>query len=395
MMFNEAAGKEDVVHLSIGQPDFDTPAPVIEAMVQALHEGKTRYALDSGVPEFREAIGGYYERTQGVQVHPEEVLVTDGAVEAITLTLQAFISPGDEVILLEPAFVVYAPFIQMIGGVPVSVVTRVEDGYIPDPGEVEAAITPRTRMILVNSPCNPTGSTYPVEVLRELAAVARRHGLLLGSDEVYEQLVYDHEGNYPSMLTLEPDRDRLFVFHSLSKTYAMTGIRVGWVVTGHSNWRLLQKLHTFTTTVANTPGQWAGIEALTGDQSFIPPWFPSTGNGATWPWTCFETYRISPATRPEGPSTSFPGTIWTWTRIHFACVSWRRRESVAFPEPVSAIPAAGPSEFHTRWVRTPSGRDSGGYDNGLPDSDHQPEGDHLTIQHPGVHRHGGAGLRQS
>lgn len=271
MMFNEAAGKEDVVHLSIGQPDFDTPAPVIEAMVQALHEGKTRYALDSGVPEFREAIGGYYERTQGVQVHPEEVLVTDGAVEAITLTLQAFISPGDEVILLEPAFVVYAPFIQMIGGVPVSVVTRVEDGYIPDPGEVEAAVTPRTRMILVNSPCNPTGSTYPIQVLRELAAVARRHGLLLGSDEVYEQLVYDHEGNYPSMLTLEPDRDRLFVFHSLSKTYAMTGIRVGWVVTGHSNWRLLQKLHTFTTTVANTPGQWAGIEALTGDQSFISP----------------------------------------------------------------------------------------------------------------------------
>ena len=271
MMFNEAAGKEDVVHLSIGQPDFSTPGPVIDAMVQALHDGKTRYALDSGVPEFREAIGGYYERTQGVQVYPEEILVTDGAVEAITLTLQAFISPGDEVILLEPAFVVYAPFIQMIGGVPVSVVTRVEDGYIPDPGEVEAAITPRTRMILVNSPCNPTGSTYPVEVLRELAAVARRHDLLLGSDEVYEQLVYDHEGNYPSMLTLEPDRDRLFVFHSLSKTYAMTGIRVGWVVTGHSNWRILQKLHTFTTTVANTPGQWAGIEALTGDQSFIPP----------------------------------------------------------------------------------------------------------------------------
>ncbi len=271
MMFNEAAGKEDVVHLSIGQPDFSTPGPVIDAMVQALHDGKTRYALDSGVPEFREAIGGYYERTQGVQVHPEEILVTDGAVEAITLTLQAFISPGDEVILLEPAFVVYAPFIQMIGGVPVSVVTRVEDGYIPDPSAVEAAVTPRTRMILVNSPCNPTGSTYPVEVLRELAAVARRHGLLLGSDEVYEQLVYDHEGSYPSMLTLEPDRNRLFVFHSLSKTYAMTGIRVGWVVTGHSNWRLLQKLHTFTTTVANTPGQWAGIEALTGDQSFISP----------------------------------------------------------------------------------------------------------------------------
>ena len=271
MMFNEAAGKEDVVHLSIGQPDFNTPAPVIDAMVQALHDGKTRYALDSGVPEFRDAIGGYYERTQGVQVHPEEILVTDGAVEAITLTLQAFISPGDEVILLEPAFVVYAPFIQMIGGVPVSVVTRVEDGYIPDPAEVEAAVTPRTRMILVNSPCNPTGSTYPVEVLRELAAVARRNDLLLGSDEVYEQLVYDHEGNYPSMLTLEPDRDRLFVFHSLSKTYAMTGIRVGWVVTGHTNWRVLQKLHTFTTTVANTPGQWAGIEALTGDQSFISP----------------------------------------------------------------------------------------------------------------------------
>lgn len=271
MMFNEATGKEDVVHLSIGQPDFSTPAPVIEAMVQALHDGKTRYALDSGVPEFREAIGDYYERTQGIRVHPEEILVTDGAVEAITLTLQAFISPGDEVILLEPAFVVYAPFIRMIGGVPVSVVTRVEDGYVPDPGEVEAAVTDRTRMILVNSPCNPTGSTYPVEVLRELAAVARRHGLLLGSDEVYEKLVYDHNGHYPSMLALEPDRDRLFVFHSLSKTYAMTGIRVGWVATGHANWRILQKLHTFTTTVANTPGQWAGIEALNGDQTFIGP----------------------------------------------------------------------------------------------------------------------------
>ncbi len=270
MMFNEAAGMEDVLHLSIGQPDFATRQPVIEAMVEALRQGKTKYALDAGVLEFREQICAYYSREQGVELTPEEVLVTDGAVEAITLVLQAFISPGDEVILLEPAFVVYAPFIRMIGGEPVSVVTQVENGYVPDPQEVENAITSRTRMILVNSPCNPTGATFPVEVLRQLVDVARRHNLLLGSDEVYEQLVYDHPGRYPSMLTLEPDRDRLFVFHSLSKTYAMTGIRVGWVVTGSSNWRILQKLHTFTTTVANTPGQWAGIEALGGDQSFIP-----------------------------------------------------------------------------------------------------------------------------
>ena len=131
MMFNEAAGMEDVLHLSIGQPDFATPQPVIEAMVEALRQGKTKYALDAGVLEFREQICAYYSREQGVELTPEEVLVTDGAVEAITLVLQAFISPGDEVILLEPAFVVYAPFIRMIGGEPVSIVTQVENGYVP------------------------------------------------------------------------------------------------------------------------------------------------------------------------------------------------------------------------------------------------------------------------
>lgn len=136
--------------------------------------------------------------------------------------------------------------------------TRVERSYIPDPDDVAGAITSKTRMLILNSPCNPTGATFPVPLLRELVALAGRHGLLMASDEVYDKIVFDSSSPYPSLLSLEPDRDRVFVFNSLSKTYCMTGVRVGWVVSSHSNWNILQRLHAFTTTAANTPGQWGG-----------------------------------------------------------------------------------------------------------------------------------------
>jgi len=266
-MFNMAAAMDDVIHLSVGQPDFPTPAHIIEAQIQALRDGKTKYPLDQGILELRLAIAARYNAEYALAVDESNSLVTDGGIEALSLTLASLIGPGDEVIIIEPTFFLYAPTIAFHGGRPIAVPTSVDNGWMPDPADIRKAVTNRTKAIIVNSPCNPTGARFPNDLLGGIAAIATEHGLCVVSDEVYEKIVYDEP--VLSMSALVPDPNLVLVCTSLSKTYCMTGIRVGYILSSAANIEVLQRFHIFTTTVANHPGQWAAVAALSGDQSCV------------------------------------------------------------------------------------------------------------------------------
>jgi aminotransferase len=267
-MFNLAATMRDVIHLSIGQPDFPTPAPIVEAHVTALLEDKTHYTMDAGLPELLEALAAYYGARYGRPLAPENFVETTGGSEAIYLAITAVAAPGREVIVIEPSFVLFQPLVSMMGAEIRRIITRADRGYQVDPGEVIAAMGPKTCAVILNSPGNPTGTVYPRETIEAICLAAAERGVVVISDEVYDRLVLDG-GEYPSVLALAPDLEGVIVGSSFSKTYSMPGLRVGWLVSGSRNIETLRRYHMFTNTVGNTPAQWAAAAAVRGDQSAV------------------------------------------------------------------------------------------------------------------------------
>lgn len=265
--FNTAAAMEDVVHLSIGQPDFPTPSHIVEAHVQALREGKTRYELDAGLPRLREAVAGWYNLRYGIELGPDNVLITTGCCQAMFMALTAAVKPGMEVIVVEPVFIL-VHIIRMAGAIPRPLVTTAGEGYQLDPQAVIDAINDRTCAIMINSPGNPTGAIYPAETIRAISEAAAERGLALISDEVYECLILD-DVEYASALTCSPALDHVIVASSVSKTYSMAGLRLGWAISSARNIVDLQRYHMFISTTENTASQWAVVAALEGDQSCV------------------------------------------------------------------------------------------------------------------------------
>jgi aminotransferase len=267
-MVNLAAELDDVIHLSIGQPDLPAPKHIVEATADALHAGQTGYTMDAGLPELLEALAEYYGGRNGHPISPENVIVTTGATEAIYLALTATAAPGREFIVPDPAFMLYAPLIRMNGGVVHPIRTRVEDNHQLDPQEVIDAIGPNTYAIVLNSPSNPTGALYPRETIEAIVEEAAYRGVYVISDEVYDHLVYDGL-EYPSVLGCCSDLDHVMVISSFSKTFSMPGFRVGWLIGSQGAIKKLRRYHMFTTTVANTPCQWGGVAALRGGHDFV------------------------------------------------------------------------------------------------------------------------------
>lgn len=267
-MVNLAATMDDVVHLSIGQPDLPAPTHVIEGMVEALHAGQTGYTMDAGLPELLESLAEYYGERYERTLAPENILVTTGATEALYLALTAVSAPGREFIVLDPSFMLYAPLIRMNGGEVRYIPTWVENNYQLDPQDVVDAINPNTHAIVLNSPSNPTGTVYPRETIEQIVQEAAYRNIYVISDEVYDHLVYD-DLDYASVLSCCSDLDHVMVISSFSKTFSMAGMRVGWIIASQGAIKKLRRYHMFTTTVANTPGQWGGVAALRGDRSFI------------------------------------------------------------------------------------------------------------------------------
>jgi aspartate aminotransferase len=262
----EAQGRE-IVHLEIGQPDFETYPHIAEAGIRAIAEGKTRYNPPSGIPDLRQAIARVAGRQRGVEFAPEQVIVAPGTKPLILLPMMALLEPGDEVIYPDPGFPSYEAAIGLVGAVPVPVPLVEETGYDLDLAVFDAALNPRTRLVLLNSPSNPTGGINRPETLAHVAQVARERDLWVLSDEIYARLVYD--GTAPSIVTLPGMAERTIIADGFSKTYAMTGWRLGYGIMPADLAARMDLLLTHSTGCTATFTQYAGLEALLGPQDHV------------------------------------------------------------------------------------------------------------------------------
>jgi aminotransferase len=264
--FDVAASMDDVISLGIGEPDFVTPKPILQAGVDGLLGGETRYTSNAGTAELRRALSGHLERRYGVQYSPDdELLITVGVSEALYLALTATVDPGDEVIVPEPCFVAYQPGVMLAGGTPVGVPTQVEDSFQVRAGAVEAKITEKTKAILIGYPSNPTGAVMSRERLLEIAGLARKYDLVVISDEIYDQLVYGVE--HVCVASLPDMRERTITLGGFSKDYAMTGWRIGYAAAPAEVLEAMFKVHQYLIMSAPTPAQIAALKALEDGQS--------------------------------------------------------------------------------------------------------------------------------
>ena len=259
--FDIAAQMEDVISLSIGEPDFATPWAVREAAIYSLERGQTTYTSNLGILELRELIARQLHTLYGLRYAPEtEVLVTVGVSEGMDLAMRAILDPGDEVLVPEPCYVSYKPCVSLAGGVPVGILTTMESQFQVSVADLEAALTPRTKAIVLGYPSNPTGAIMPREKLQAVVDFAVRHNLYIVSDEIYDRLTYD--GVHVSVASLPDARERTILLNGFSKAYAMTGWRLGYVCAPAPILAALLKIHTYTIMCAPTVGQKAAIEAL-------------------------------------------------------------------------------------------------------------------------------------
>ena len=259
--FDIAATMKDVISLGIGEPDFVTPTAISEAGIQSIRDGFTGYTSNSSTLDLREAISDHLQAMYGLRYDPEhEILVTVGVSEALHLAMIAALEEGDEVIFPQPSYVAYPAAIHFAGATPVAVATHVENEFQLTAEAVEAAITPRTRMLLIGYPNNPTGAVMTRERLAELAAVAERHDLLVASDEIYDRLVYGV--THTSFPALAGMRDRTLLLGGFSKAYAMTGWRIGYACGPADLIGAMRKVHQYIIMSAPTSAQYAAAYAL-------------------------------------------------------------------------------------------------------------------------------------
>jgi aspartate aminotransferase len=260
----EAEGKK-IVHLEIGEPDFATPDNIIEAGISAMQNGYTHYTPASGIMEAREAVAGFVSRTLKTEVDPTEVVLVPGSKNVLLFTLLACIEPGDEVILPDPGYPAYESQVNFIGGVPKLVTLREESGFRMDLEQLASLVTPKTRMLIINTPQNPTGGILTEEDVKFVCELAHKHDLLVVSDEIYSQLVYGFE--HVSPLSQPGMRERTVLMDGLSKSYAMTGWRLGYAVAPKALAAKLDQLMINSSSCAAGFTQMAAIEALSAPES--------------------------------------------------------------------------------------------------------------------------------
>ncbi|HZU86513.1 MAG TPA: aminotransferase class I/II-fold pyridoxal phosphate-dependent enzyme, partial [Anaerolineaceae bacterium] len=266
--FDIAATMQNVISLGIGEPDFTTPEPILEAGVRSLRSGDTHYTSNAGRLELRKALAVHLEKLYGVSYDPNsEIIVTVGGSEALYLTFTAILDPGDEVIIPTPCFVSYQAEVILAGGVPVEIACKMENNFDVDPQEVAAAITPRTKAILLGFPSNPTGAVASRERLLEIAKLAEEHDLIVVSDEIYDRLVYGVK--HVCFPALPEMRKRTILLGGFSKDYAMTGWRIGYACGPADFIKGLVRVHQYTVMSAPTTAQAGALEALLSGESYV------------------------------------------------------------------------------------------------------------------------------
>lgn len=268
-LFDLARTMSGVISLGIGEPDFDTPQHIREAAKRALDAGYTRYTPNAGFPDLREALSAKVAQVNGLDYTPQEVLVSGGGCTgALLLALLTLVDPGDEVIISDPCFVVYEAVARIVGATPVFVAVREEEDFRLIPEDVEKSLTTKTKLIILNSPSNPTGGIQYKEDIEGIAEVARKHNLYIVSDEVYETMLYEGM-HHQSIAAVKGMRNRTVTVNSFSKTYAMTGWRIGYAVGTREIIDQMIKLQQYTMVHAPAVSQRAALAALNGPQDFI------------------------------------------------------------------------------------------------------------------------------
>ena len=266
--FDIAATMKDVISLGIGEPDFDTPEPIIQAGIEALRRGETHYTSNHGLLELRQAISDHLKRLYQVEYFAQsEIVVTVGVSEALYLVFAAILDPEDEVIIPTPCFVSYQAEVVLAGGVPVEVATYAEDHFVPRIEDIEAAITPKTRAVFIGSPSNPTGAVYPREFLVKLADLVKKHDLMVISDEIYDRLVYGTE--HVCFASLPGMQERTVLMGGFSKAYAMTGWRVGYAAGPEEIIAGMVRVHQYSIMSAPTVSQYAALTALKDGEPYV------------------------------------------------------------------------------------------------------------------------------
>ncbi|OGO48701.1 MAG: aromatic amino acid aminotransferase [Chloroflexi bacterium RBG_16_64_43] len=266
--FDIAATMKDVISLGIGEPDFVTPEPVLEAGIASLRRGETHYTSNSGILELRQALCDHLLRRYALRYNPaDEIIITVGVSEALYLALVAVLDAGDEVIVPQPCFVAYGPEVTLAGGVPVYLATRVEDSFQVTAEDIERVITPRTKAVLIGYPNNPTGAVMSRAALEQVADLAERRNIFVISDEIYDRLVYGVE--HICFASLPRMRERTITLGGFSKAYAMTGWRIGYAAAPAELLAAMRKVHQYTIMSAPTTAQVAAVTALAEGEAFV------------------------------------------------------------------------------------------------------------------------------
>ncbi len=266
--FDIAAKMENVISLGVGEPDFVTPWTIRESCIYGLERGRTSYTANRGTPELREEISNYYKRRHELNYNPDtEILVTVGASEAMDLAVRAVINPGDEVLIPEPCYVSYQACAILAGGVPVPVSTKIENEFRITPEELEPFVTPKTKVLIIGYPNNPTGAIMTREDLLKIADFAEKHDLIVISDEIYGELTYG--GTHECFAALPEMKDRTILLNGFSKAYAMTGWRIGYAAGNPDFIGAMTKIHQYTMLCAPITAQMGAVEALRHGEKYM------------------------------------------------------------------------------------------------------------------------------
>ena len=264
--FDIVSTMEGAISLGVGEPDFATPWHIRDAGIYSLEKAQTHYTSNSGLMELRKEICNYYKKFE-LSYSPSEVLVTVGGSEGVDLAMRTVLEPGDEVLVHEPSFVCYKPCAVMAGGVPVTIETTSENGFKLTAEQLEAKITPKTKMLVLSYPNNPTGAIMTREELEPIAEVVKKHNILVLSDEIYAEMTYS--GRHVSIASLPDMKDRCIVINGFSKAFAMTGWRLGFTLANEAITRAMTKVHQYGIMSAPTTSQYAAIEALKNGEKSI------------------------------------------------------------------------------------------------------------------------------
>lgn len=258
----------DIITFGVGEPDFNTPENIIEAAIKAMKDGKTKYTNTSGIIELRKAICDKLLKDNSLSYNPNQIVVSTGAKQSLANILFTLLNDGDEVIISSPYWVTYPELIKLAGGVPIVCECNLFNDYKFTKSNLENCISKKTKAIIVNSPNNPTGSIYNVEELKIIAEIAKENDIFIISDEIYEKLIYEEK--HESIASISKDSyDRTIIINGLSKSYSMTGWRIGYTASSEKIANLINNIQSHTTSNVNTISQYAGVEALTGNQESI------------------------------------------------------------------------------------------------------------------------------